>query len=58
VCGPSSTRAKELYQHHSPGEPSGVGEGPGATRMQFCVILAELACQLATQSQTERNFAE
>jgi hypothetical protein len=28
VCGPSSTRATKVPWHHSPGEPTGVGEGP------------------------------
>jgi hypothetical protein len=28
VCGPSSTRATKVPWHHSPDEPTGVGQGP------------------------------
>jgi hypothetical protein len=46
VCGPSSTCATKVSWHHSPGEPTGVGEGR-EPHSQFCAILSELACLLA-----------
>jgi hypothetical protein len=32
---PSNTRATKVPWHHSPGEPTGVGEGPRATESRF-----------------------
>jgi hypothetical protein len=53
VCRPSSARATKVHWLHSPGESTGVGEGPCATHSQFCSILAELACVLACHTVSE-----
>jgi hypothetical protein len=55
VCRPKYTRATQVPWHHTPYEPTGVGDGPLATQSQFCAILAELACLLACHTVSDRT---